>query len=304
MTTRDEAIQNGASPVTRSRLVADLAALGVRPGAVLMVHTRLSALGWVVGGSGTVVLALLDALGPEGTLVAYAGWEDDSYDLDELPPEWRAAYEADLPPFDPATSEATHDNGRLPERIRTWPDAHRSRQPEASIVALGARAAWVTADHPWDDPYGPGSPLAKLVESEGQVLMLGATLETLTLLHHAEATARVAEKRRVVYRMPIGEEGRTVWRTFHDIDTSSGAFDYGLVADEIARTPGCAPGADAFEAIARQALAAGIGRRGLVGEGESHLFPARELHAFAERWLEERFGGTSRSDPTRERSAT
>jgi aminoglycoside 3-N-acetyltransferase len=304
MTTRDEAIQNGVPPVTRSRLVADLAGLGVRAGTVLMVHVRLSALGWIAGGSGTVVLALLDALGPEGTLMAYVGWEDDSYDLDELPPAWRAAYEAELPPFDPATSEATHDNGRLPERIRTWPGACRSRQPEASIVALGARAAWVTAEHPWDDPYGAGSPLAKLVEREGQVLMLGAPLETLTLLHHAEATARVAEKRRVVYRMPIGEESRTVWRTFHDIDTSSGAFDYGLVADEIAGTPGCGPGTDAFEAIARQALAAGIGRRGLIGLGESHLFPARELHAFAEHWLEERFGAAGRAGLPRDRASS
>jgi aminoglycoside 3-N-acetyltransferase len=231
--------------------------------------------------------------------MAYAGWEDDSYNVDDLSPEWRAAYEDELPPFDPATSEATRDNGRLPERIRTWPAAHRSRQPEASVVAVGARAAWITAEHPWDDPYGPGSPLAKLVEAEGQVLMLGAPLETITLLHHAEATARVAEKRRVIYRMPLLEESRVVWRTFHDIDTSTGAFDYALVADEIARTPGCGSETDAFEALARQALLAGIGRHGTIGEGMSHLFPARELHAFAERWLEQRFSAAPGS-PARE----
>jgi aminoglycoside 3-N-acetyltransferase len=92
--------------------------------------------------------------------------------------------------------------------------------------------------------------------------------------------------------MPLLEEDRTVWRTFHDIDTATGAFAYDLVAAEIARTPGCGPETDAFEAIARQALGAGIGRRGAIGEGESHLFPARELHAFAQRWLEERFGAT------------
>ena len=159
-----------------------------------MVHTRMSALGWVVGGSGTVVQALLDALGPDGTLMAYAGWDHDSYDLETWPADRRSAYEADPPAFDLATSEATRDNGRLPERIRTWPGAHRSRQPEASIVALGTRAAWIVADHPWDDPYGPGSPLAKLVETDGQVLMLGAPLETITLLHHAEATARVPDQ--------------------------------------------------------------------------------------------------------------
>lgn len=277
-------------PVTRTQLATDLTKLGVRPGAVLMVHTQMSALGWVVGGSGTVVQALLDALGPDGTLMAYAGWDHDSFDIETWPANRRAAYEADPPAFDPATSEATRDNGRLPERIRTWPGAHRSRQPEASMVAVGARADWVVGDHPWDDPYGPGSPLAKLVECSGQVLMLGAPLETITLLHHAEATARVPNKHRVTYRMPLLEDGKTVWRTFHDINTSTGAFPYARIASGFAAVPGCGPETDAFEIIARTALEAGIGVRGAVGAGQSHLFPAREIHAFGQRWMEERFG--------------
>lgn len=283
-------VQRNPRPVTRSAIVRGLAELGVAPGGVLMVHARISALGWVVGGSGAIVLALLDALGPAGTLMAYAGWEDDPFDLADQPPDWRRAYETELPPFDLATSEAVHEYGRLPERIRTWPGAVRSRQPEASVAAVGARAAWLTADHPWDDPYGAGSPLAKLVAAEGQVLMLGAPLDSITLLHHAEATAKTPRKRRVTYRMPVRAEGRTVWRTFHDIDTAHGAFPYETVADEIAATPGCQPGDDAFSAIARQALAAGIGRGGRIGAADCHLFPARALHAFAVAWMERRFG--------------
>jgi aminoglycoside 3-N-acetyltransferase len=217
----DEAVlTSGVTPVGRARLASELRELGVRPGGVLMVHTRVSALGWVVGGTGAVVHALLDRLGPDGTLMAYAGWEDDPYGMDSWPEAWQAAYEADLPPFDPHTAEAVHANGRLPERIRTWPGAVRSRQPEAGIVAVGRRAAWIVADHPLDDAYGAGSPLAKLVEADGQVLALGAPLSTLTLLHHAEATARVDGKRRVVYRMPLLVDGRTIWREFRDIDTA------------------------------------------------------------------------------------
>ena len=287
---RSSAIEGGVPPVVRSSLGRDLRRLGVRPGAVLMVHARISALGWVVGGTGTVVLALLDVLGADGTLMAYAGWEDDPYDLDAWPADWQRAYRAELPPFDPATAEAVRDHGRLPERIRTWPGAHRSRQPEASMVAVGARAAWVTADHPWDDAYGAGSPLAKLVAADGQVLMLGASLDTLTLLHHAEATAQVPHKRRVVYRMPLLDGDRTVWREFHDIDTALGAFPYQEVAEEIAATDGIRPGEEAFAAIARRALAAGIGRTGRVGGADCALFPARELHGFAVAWLEHHFG--------------
>jgi aminoglycoside 3-N-acetyltransferase len=156
---------------------------------MVMVHTRMSAIGWVVGGSQTVVEALLAVLGPDGTLMAYAGWEDDLWHLAEWPDAWREAYRAGLPPFDPGLSEADHGMGRLPERIRTWPGAQASTAHVMRMVAIGAQAGWLTRDQSWGHPQGPGSPLAKLVAADGQVLMLGAPLSTLTLLHHAEALA-------------------------------------------------------------------------------------------------------------------
>ncbi len=271
----------GAPSVTRSRLAADLRRLGVREGGITMVHTRMSALGWVVGAGETVVRALLDALGPEGTLMAYASWEDHVYHASDWPQEHRAAYLAEPPVFDVATAEAARDHGRIPERVRTWPGARRSRHPEASVVAVGPRADRLTVAHPQDDAYGPDSPFARLVEAGGQVLLLGAPLDTTTLLHHAEAIAAVPGKRRVTFRIPVVEHGRVVERTFTDIDTSDpGALPYEqLGLDE-----------DAFAVIARAALAAGIGLRGHVGQAESHLFPTPELTAFAVEWLEKRFG--------------
>lgn len=49
-------------------LAADFAALGVHPGMIVMVHSSLRRVGWTVGGPVTVIRALLQALGPEGTL--------------------------------------------------------------------------------------------------------------------------------------------------------------------------------------------------------------------------------------------
>jgi aminoglycoside 3-N-acetyltransferase len=264
------------SAITGARIAEDLRGLGVRPGATLMVHTRMSALGWVIGGSGTVVQALLDVLGPDGTLVAYASWAEHVYHAEDWPPEHREAYLRDPPVFDVATGEVDPDYGRIPERVRTWPGAVRSSHPEASVVAVGARAAWLCAPHPEDDGYGAGSPFARLVEAGGHVLMLGAPLDTVTLLHHAEAIARVPSKRRVTFvvRLPDGD------RTYTDIDTSRGAFPYeslGLEQDE-------------FAAIAGAALEAGVGARGVVGSGECVLFPAAELVEFAVGWMEARFG--------------
>ena len=75
--------------MTRSRLVADLRRLGVREGGITMVHTRMSAIGHVVGAAETVVRALLEVLGPEGTLMAYASWGEHVYGADDRPAEHR-----------------------------------------------------------------------------------------------------------------------------------------------------------------------------------------------------------------------
>ena len=247
-----------------------------------MVHTRLSALGWVVGGSESVIRALLETLGPEGTLMAYAGWEDDPWHLSAWPEDWQRAYEEELPPFDPDLSEADHEFGRLPERIRTWPGAHASSAHVMRVVAVGSRAEWITADQQWNHPQGQGSPLARLVEAKGQVLMLGAPLETLTILHHAEALLDSPRKRLVTYRIPVRVGEEVVWKEVQDHDTSSrGAFPYEEVVPE---------GVDAFEVIGREALAAGCGRTSRVGKATSHLFDAECLVAFGVAWMEERFG--------------
>ena len=283
----DGALQHGR-PVTRSELLTGLHALGVRPGGVLMVHTRMSAIGWVVGGSQTVVEALLAAVGPGGTLMAYAGWEDDPWHLAEWPPGWQRAYRAELPPFDPELSEADHEMGRLPERIRTWPGARASTGHVMRMVAVGARAGWLTQDQPWDQPAGPGSPLAKLVETDGQVLMLGAPLDTLTLLHYAESLVDGPEKRMVSYAVPIRDGKQVTWREVLDYDTSSrGAFPYERVIPS---------GDDAFAVIGRLALTAGAGVTGQVGDAESHLFAARPLVNFAVGWLRQHFDGSSAAD--------
>jgi aminoglycoside 3-N-acetyltransferase len=112
------------------------------------------------------------------------------------------------------------------------------------------------------------------------VLLLGAPLDTMTLLHHAEALARVPGKRRVTYQMPILVDGDTVWRTFDDVDTEHGAFPYEQVVG---------PGEDPFAVIVAAMLAVGVGHAGSAGDGTAHLFDARAALGFAVAWMEERF---------------
>lgn len=264
---------------TRASLTIDLARLGVAPGDSVMVHAAVSKVGRLLDGPDTVIAALRDAVGPDGTVFAYADWEARYQALIDaegrVPPEWREH----IPPFDPQRSRAIRDNGVLPEFLRTTPGALRSANPGASIVALGAKAEWFTADHPLDYGYGEGSPLAKLVEAGGKVLMLGAPLDTLTLLHHAEHLADIPGKRIRRIEVPFATPTRTHWHMIEEFDTGD-PIVAGLADDY-------------FAEIVTEFLAGGQGRQGLVGTAPSVLVDAAAITAFGVNWLEARFATPS-----------
>lgn len=128
-----------ASFQTRASLGAALVALGVAPGDIVMVHAASSRVGAVLGGPDAIIAALRDAVGIDGTVMAYldwnATWEDFADEHGNIP----AFIKPHVAGFDPATTRAARDNGVLPEFLRTTPGARRSGKPGASVAALGAR---------------------------------------------------------------------------------------------------------------------------------------------------------------------
>ena len=164
-------------PRTAASLALHLNHLGVRPGDTLLVHTSLRSLGWVCGGDQTVVRALLDALGPTGTLVAPpqtmdntdpSGWVNPP-----VPEAWWETIRTESPAFDPAITPSSY-MGRVPERIRTWPGAVRSTHPQTSFAALGPDAAHLMHPHPLESALGESSPLARLENADPKEQDVGA----------------------------------------------------------------------------------------------------------------------------------
>lgn len=279
---------------SRQGLYNHLADMGIAPGDAVMVHAGLRAVGPMLGGPDTLIEALLDVVGPEGTLLCYLNWEqqyEDALDEEGRLPD---ALKPHVPPFDPLRSRASRDHGFFAEAVRTTPGALRSANPGASVAAIGRRAAWFTADHPLDYGYGPGSPFDKLVQVGGKVLMAGAPLDTMSLLHHAEHLAQIPGKRIRRMEVPLLIDGHrnpeslsgstvsmegslwgpTKWQMIEEFDTADPVVD-GLAADY-------------FGTIVGAFLAAGRGRRGRIGSADSVLVPAAEIVAFGVRWLEER----------------
>ena len=124
---------------TRSSLRADLAALGVEPGDAIFVHAALRQVEPVVGGANTIIDALRDAVGPTGTILAYADWQGMDDVLRDPAIYHDPAIRPEIPPFDPKSSRATRDNGSFPELLRTTPGAESVRWKH-SVTARRARS--------------------------------------------------------------------------------------------------------------------------------------------------------------------
>jgi aminoglycoside 3-N-acetyltransferase len=118
--------------------------------------------------------------------------------------------------------------GALAEVFRRHPGTVVSDHPEGRFAANGALTHEFLDSVPWDDYFGPGSPLERLLDG-GRILRLGADLDTVTALHHAEYRCSVWPKRRVRrYRLVSAHAGPTI-RAVECLDDEEGLVDY---ADE------------------------------------------------------------------------
>jgi aminoglycoside N3'-acetyltransferase len=252
--------------------------LGVEPGDVLMVHASLRAIGPVEGGAAGVVEALDSAVGPTGTLIMTLGAQDDWDWVNERPEAERAALLDSARPFQVEVTPADPDVGVLAEVFRRLPGTLASDHPDGRFGARGRLASLLLSGQPWDDYYGPGSPLDRLVDAGGKVLRLGADSDTVTLIHFAEYKAVVPDKRRVVrHHKVLASNGTTCVRSVSCLDDSDGIAEW--------------PGEDYFTVILRDYLALGRASTGTIGTAQSELIDAGDLVEHAAAWMTQHFGG-------------
>jgi aminoglycoside 3-N-acetyltransferase len=253
-------VERTTAPSTIGSLAADLSQLGVRPGMTLLVHSSLSAIGYVCGGAVAVVDALLSAVGAEGTLVmpTHTGdlSEPSQWKHPAVPEAWWPVIRGETPAFDPRTTP-TRGMGAVVEVFRTWRGTLRSAHPRGSFAARGPNAQTITGAHTLEASFGEGSPLARLYDLDASVLLLGVGFDRNTSFHLAEHRAQCRPQ--VVQGTPMLEDGARVWKTYADLDYDAGPF-----AD-----------------IGAAFLAAGRARSGTIGAAEAHLFSQRDCVDFA-----------------------
>ncbi len=164
--------------VARAHIADGFHALGLNAGDAVLVHSSLKSFGRVDGGADTVIDGILDALGPDGTLIVptLTGHE-------ELSPE-------NPPHFDLRTQPCW--TGVIPETVRLRPEAVRSTHPTHSCAALGRDAEELTRHHHLSPtPCGTTSPYFRVAMAGGTIAMVGCTLSSCTTCHTVEELANV-----------------------------------------------------------------------------------------------------------------
>jgi aminoglycoside 3-N-acetyltransferase len=133
----------------------------------MLVHSSLSALGWVCGGAVAVVLALQEALGAQGTLVmpTHSGGLSDprKWESPPVPQAWWQVIRDTMPAYDKAMTP-TRGMGAIVEVFRQQEGTRRSAHPQTSFCARGPRAAEIVDGHELNSSFGENSPLARVYD--------------------------------------------------------------------------------------------------------------------------------------------
>ena len=234
-----------------------------------MVHSSLGKIGWTVGGPVTVIRALLDVIGSDGTLVMPAESPQVSDPVDwndkRVKPEWHDTIREHLPIFDPLITPTTM--GAIPEAFRTYPGTLRSNHPLVSVCARGPLAEEITANHALAFCEGPGTPFEKLYDLDAKTLLLGVGFDRCTSLHFAESL--VPKRRTTTHRYPMMIEDERTW-----VESADMANDDG----------------DHFPRVGDRFASAGDVRVGKIGEATSQLFSTRGLVDFAKEYFARELG--------------
>ncbi|MCK5828212.1 AAC(3) family N-acetyltransferase, partial [Candidatus Bipolaricaulota bacterium] len=181
-----------------------------------------------------------------------------------VPEEWKDTIRAETPAFD-LLRTPTRMMGQIAETFRTWPGVVRSNHPHCSFAALGSQADKIVADHQLDNGLGEGSPLARIYELDGQILLLGVGFDNNSSMHLSEYRASFPGKVYEPNGAPMLVDGHREWVIVNDLNVDS----------------------DDFPAIGESFMAETQGgRKGKLGEAQAMLMPQRQVVDYAVEWME------------------
>lgn len=172
--------------ITKSDIKKGLAILGLKIGDIVMVHSSLSSFGKVQGGADTIIDALIETVGPTGSVLMPC-YSTNRRKLDDFIEE--------ILPFDPDKTPVW--TGAICECFRKRNGVIRSRDPLSSLAAIGPQAKKLIQS------------INCVVEMNGYVLLLGVGLQVASVMHISEAIANPPQyKQRIGADKDNGQRGK------------------------------------------------------------------------------------------------
>jgi aminoglycoside 3-N-acetyltransferase len=189
---------------------------------------------------------------------------DPSTTENEYPQKYWNQVRANLPVFQPDLTPTTKSIGIVPELLRKQNGCVRSSHPHLSFAAWGKFANELVGNHSFHYALGEGSPIARLYEVEGSILLLGAPLNSNTSLHLAEYRVPASMKKAKRWDVCLLVNGMRTWTHYEDIENDCEDFPSILMA---------------------YMETSGPFQRGKVGKAECFLVPQTKLVDYAIEWM-------------------
>ena len=194
--------------IGRDAILASLAQVGVKKGDTLLVHSSLSACGCIVGGSKTIIEAIIEAIGPDGNFFVPTFQRSECY-LNGINKRW------DHRPSDfrDRSSEAVRWVGTLPlEFMRLYPDAPRGVHVSHSWAGFGPDAAEVLSHQAEDEPPFSDNSCPMLVKDMGgKILHFGSPIGHTSFVHCFETHFKLPGLGPSYYDVRL-EDGAITWK--------------------------------------------------------------------------------------------
>jgi aminoglycoside 3-N-acetyltransferase len=207
--------------VTKDNIISGLIKLNVQKGDRLICHVSLSSLGWVVGGSPSIVDALCDVVTKDGIIMfpTHTGHYSDPkfWENPPVPEEWYNIIYEHMPPFRSDITPCRSTIGKVAETFRNYPNACRSSHPVRSVSAMGIGAESIVSIHTYDFPHGKNSPIHKMFQKNAKILLLGVSNMKNTSLHLCEYLSELSQDIRIQKAPILNNQGERELITYKDI---------------------------------------------------------------------------------------
>jgi len=255
--------------VTRTQIKNDLMTIGINEEMVLLLCADIGKVGWIPGGSQSLIIEIENILTENGTLMMPTFTEELSdpslWKKRKIPKLWYEKVKREIPEYDENLSPSIQ-SGIITEVFRKQGGVLRSKHPLYSFCAWGKKKYEITNNHSLNFGLGPASPLGKLYLLKGYILLIGVEFYDNISLHLAEILTRNISSDKIKKQFPVKKHGERTWKQLEDIEYDNNSFDK----------------------LTREYLKDSKNncKSGKIGDADSYLIDYKSLIDFSIKWFE------------------